>query len=167
MMARPGRQLAQPEGAQFAAQRLLADRNAEFVKHPLRQVDQPPAHHAVNRRYRSALNDLPQRLPALIIERGALPGALPLTRPGGPSALNASTQSRTVCRPTPPSLAAAVLEPPSWITARQQAPGLRGIRRPLRQTAQLRRSVILPKANRRCHGKPLAFATVNHIRAGW
>jgi hypothetical protein len=38
-MPRPGRQLAQLKGAQFTAQRLLADRNAEFVEHPLRQVD--------------------------------------------------------------------------------------------------------------------------------
>jgi hypothetical protein len=39
MMARPSRQLAQAQGAQFAAQRLLADRDAEFLEDPLRQVD--------------------------------------------------------------------------------------------------------------------------------
>jgi len=44
---------------------------------------------------------------------GALPGALPLISPGGPSALNASTQSRTVGNPTPPILAASPREPPS------------------------------------------------------
>src|SRR5262249_28368845 len=37
---------------------------------------------------------------------------------------------------------------------RQQAPGLRGISRPLGQPAQSRRVVILPKANRSRHGKP-------------
>jgi len=42
---------------------------------------------------------------------GRLPGALPFTSPAGPSALNWSTQSRTVCSPTPPIAAAALREP--------------------------------------------------------
>src|SRR6266513_2756985 len=54
VMARSGRQLAQAKGAQLTAQRLLADRNTEFLEDPLRQVDQPPTNHAVNRRDRAA-----------------------------------------------------------------------------------------------------------------
>src|SRR5438067_1961715 len=47
------------------------------------------------------------------LRSGALPSALPFTKPEGPSALNASTQSRTVCNPTPPIRAASVRDPPS------------------------------------------------------
>jgi hypothetical protein len=43
----------------------------------------------------------------------AFPGALPLTKPSGPRALNRTTQSRRVCNPTPPIRAALVREPPS------------------------------------------------------
>src|SRR5260221_14312068 len=39
MMQRSCRQFTKTDGAQFATQRLLADRDAEFVEHPLRQVD--------------------------------------------------------------------------------------------------------------------------------
>ena len=42
-----------------------------------------------------------------------LPGALPFRSPDGPSALKASTQSRNVCNPTPPTRAASVRERPS------------------------------------------------------
>ena len=44
---------------------------------------------------------------------GRLPGALRSTRPAGPSALKRTTQSRTICSPTPPIRAASVREPPS------------------------------------------------------
>ena len=47
---------------QRAAQRLGADRDAEFLPHPLRQIDQSPAHHAVDGRDRAALHHLRQRL---------------------------------------------------------------------------------------------------------
>src|SRR6266851_3666117 len=48
-----------------------------------------------------------------LFNSGGLPGALPSTRPDGPRRLKASTQSRTVCSPTPPILAASVRDPPS------------------------------------------------------
>ena len=44
---------------------------------------------------------------------GALPGALRSISPSGPSALKRSTQSRTICSPTPPTRAASVRVPPS------------------------------------------------------
>jgi hypothetical protein len=47
------------------------------------------------------------------LSSGVLPGALPSIRPAGPSTLKASTQSRTVCNPTPPILAASLRDPPS------------------------------------------------------
>src|SRR6202165_200474 len=84
MMPGPGRQLAQLQGAQFAAQRLLTDRNAEFLEDPLRQVDQPPAHHAVNRRDRAALDDLQQRLPVRLGEQRPCARALSIPQPPPP-----------------------------------------------------------------------------------
>jgi hypothetical protein len=44
---------------------------------------------------------------------GRWPGALPSINPEGPCPLNAATQSRTVCRCTPPIAAAAPREAPS------------------------------------------------------
>jgi hypothetical protein len=48
---------------------------------------------------------------------GALPAALRSIRRSGPSALKRSTQSRTICSPTPPNRAASVRVPPSRMTA--------------------------------------------------
>jgi hypothetical protein len=44
---------------------------------------------------------------------GALPGAFRSIRPAGPSALKRTTQSRTICKVTPPIRAASVREFPS------------------------------------------------------
>ena len=53
VMARPCRELAVAHGAQFPTERLLGDRDAEFFEDPLRQIDQSPAHHAVDCRNRA------------------------------------------------------------------------------------------------------------------
>src|SRR3954467_11294062 len=49
-MARPGRELGIVHGPQLTRQRLLGDRDAELLPDPCDQIDQPPAHHAVDRR---------------------------------------------------------------------------------------------------------------------
>jgi hypothetical protein len=54
MMTRSGGQLAVAHGAQFPAQRLLGDADPELLPDPLAQIDQPPAHHAINRRGRAS-----------------------------------------------------------------------------------------------------------------
>ena len=72
MVAWPSRQLAIAHGAQFPAQRLLGDGDAELFVYPLRQVDQPPAHHAVDRRDWAALDHLGDGLALAIIELGGL-----------------------------------------------------------------------------------------------
>jgi len=56
MVARSGREFAVAHSAQLPAERLLGDRDAEFLEDPLRQIDQPPAHHAMDRRDRAALD---------------------------------------------------------------------------------------------------------------
>src|SRR5260370_22282838 len=55
MMPGARRQPAEPHGPQFPAQGLRADRHAKLLEHPLRQIDEPPAHHAMDRRDRTAL----------------------------------------------------------------------------------------------------------------
>ena len=70
MMARPGGELTIAERAQLPRQRLLADRNGEFVPHPLRQIDQPPTHHAMHRRKRAAFNHAGDSLPLSLVQLG-------------------------------------------------------------------------------------------------
>jgi len=53
----PRRQLAIAHGAQLPAQRLLGDDDAELLEHPLAEIDDPPAHDAVNRWNRATLDD--------------------------------------------------------------------------------------------------------------
>jgi hypothetical protein len=56
-MARTRGELAIAQAAQYPAQRLFADGNAKFRIDPLRQIDQPPAHHPVHRRVRTGVDD--------------------------------------------------------------------------------------------------------------
>jgi hypothetical protein len=57
MMARTRGELAITHAAQHPAQRLFADGNAKFRIDPLRQIDQPPAHHPVHRRVGTGFDD--------------------------------------------------------------------------------------------------------------
>ena len=49
-LRRARRELAKAHLAQFPAQGLRGQSDAEFRENPLAQIDEPPAHHAVNRR---------------------------------------------------------------------------------------------------------------------
>ena len=68
MVARTGRQFAVAQGAQFPAERLLGDGDAELLEYPLRQIDQPPAHYAVDSRDRAALDHPHNGLALHIVE---------------------------------------------------------------------------------------------------
>jgi hypothetical protein len=63
---------------------------------PLNQIDQAPAHDAMDGRDRAALDKSTNawRCASLSCERG--PGALLSSKPSGLRALNRSTQSRTI-----------------------------------------------------------------------
>ena len=67
-MARTGRELAIVHGAQLARQCLLGDRDAELLPEPRDQIDQAPAHHAVDGRKGTLVNDGLQSLSVLIVE---------------------------------------------------------------------------------------------------
>ena len=81
-MARAGRELAIVHGPQLAAQRLLGDGEAELLPEPLDEVDQTPAHHAVDGRNGPLLDDDLQGLSVLIVEPRRSP--LARGRSGGP-----------------------------------------------------------------------------------
>jgi hypothetical protein len=61
MMAWPSAQLAIAHGAQRVAHRLRTDRDREALVDPLRQIDQPPAYHAVKGRARAGIDDRRER----------------------------------------------------------------------------------------------------------
>ena len=72
MVARSGREFAVAHGAQFPAERLLGNRDAELLEDPLRQIDQPPTHHAVNCRDRTTLDHAGDGLALTVVELGRL-----------------------------------------------------------------------------------------------
>src|SRR6202030_586153 len=61
MMARSRRELAKAHMPQLAAERRLGDRDPELFEEPLRQIDQPPAHDAMQGGNRPIFHGLPQR----------------------------------------------------------------------------------------------------------
>jgi hypothetical protein len=68
VVTRAGRELAEPHGAQLPAQGLFAQRDAKLLEDPLHEIDQPPAHDAMNGRYRPALDDAPQGVTMRLFE---------------------------------------------------------------------------------------------------
>ena len=68
MMAWSRRELAIAHLAQFPTQSLHGDGEAELLKHPLSQIDQPPAHDAMDRRRRPFFNHFQQRRAVRVIE---------------------------------------------------------------------------------------------------
>ena len=81
-MARPSRELAVAHRAPHPAERLFADRNAERGIDPLRQIDQTPTHHAVYRRVGTGLDDPPQGLALLRVQKRPVARRLAVEQPG-------------------------------------------------------------------------------------
>lgn len=83
----------------------------------MHEVDQPPPHHAMNRRDRPALDHLGKR-PALGITKDlALAWGLAVQQSSGPRASKRISRSRAICKVTPPIRAASLRLPPSYICA--------------------------------------------------
>ena len=98
---------------QLAAERRLGDRNPELFEEPLRQIDQPPADDAMQGGNRPIFHNLPQGLALALAEDAGSARRFASPRSSGPLALKRTTQSRTICTPTPPIRAASGREPPS------------------------------------------------------
>jgi hypothetical protein len=152
-MARAGRELAIVQGPQLAAQRLLGDGEAELLPQPLDQIDQTPAHHAVDGRNGPLLDDDLQGLSVLIGEprrspwRAAGPEALRSPRVEAQHPIAHDLQRHTAnlrCLGAGGSI----------IDRRQsqKAPGLIGIPRALRQSAELGGIKVRAERDRNSHG---------------
>jgi hypothetical protein len=118
VMARPGGELAIPKRAQVAADRLRADRAAEFFPDPLGQTHWARSASRQRTTPCTAGSGPLSTIAVRTCRWGAFnrrdgPGALRSIRPSGPPALNFTIQSRTICKPTPPIRAASPREPPS------------------------------------------------------
>jgi hypothetical protein len=80
-MARAGRELAVVHGPQLPTKRLLRDGQAELVPDPVHEVDQAPAHHAVDGRYGSLLEHVAQRRALCGIQNGGAARGLSVEQP--------------------------------------------------------------------------------------
>ena len=106
-----------------------------------------------------------RRLPRCVVEERAVSrGALPFNNPAAPSWLNRTTQSRTVCSPTPPTAAASDRDPPP-LNGRQgdETPGLVRITGVAGKAPQPSGIAVGTERNGSGHGEPSKLtATLNH-----
>ena len=82
-MARPSGELAISQRAQFPAEGGLGDADAKRFPHPLAQIDQAPAHHAVDRRHRSVFDGAHQRRAVRVVQSRRLTRRLAVDQTGG------------------------------------------------------------------------------------
>jgi hypothetical protein len=68
IMAWPGGKFAVTHGVQLPAHRLGGDVNAELLKDPLAQIDEPPAHDAMDGRDWPILDHPRERRPVFVLE---------------------------------------------------------------------------------------------------
>jgi len=110
MMAWARRELAKAHLAQFPAQGLRGQSDAEFRENPLAQIDEPPAHHAVKRRDWTLVDHLGERRAVGVFELRRLAQRLLVDEAVGTMGVELS---RTICSVTPPIFAASVRLAPS------------------------------------------------------
>ena len=78
VMSRTSRKLAITHGAQFPAQGLPGDDDAEFLEDPLAEIDDPPPHDPMNSWDRAALDDRGKGGLVRVVEtRRLVPGVFP------------------------------------------------------------------------------------------
>ena len=151
-MPRPCRNLAIAKSAKFAADRLHADRETEFLPYPLRQVDQTPADHPMDGGDRPTLNHIRQRTPLRWAHQGRRSWRSAVDQPAG--ALRIESH-----HPIPHDLQANSAHPcgiatrPTFINRRQsqQTPGLIGIPRLASVAVQITGGKVHAKTQRRGH----------------
>ena len=110
VMARPGGELAVTQTVRSSRLSVcLAMLTLELFPQPLAEIDQTPAHDTVDGRGsdRSRWRP-PTPRDGLRSAEAPAQASLRSTRPSGPAALNRSTQSRMICRPTSPIRAASL-----------------------------------------------------------
>src|ERR1700739_1218162 len=76
MMARPSGEPAITQAVQLTAQRLSGDADPKLLPQPLAEIDQTPAHAAMNGRDRAALDSCRQRRAMVVVQPEFRPGRL-------------------------------------------------------------------------------------------
>ena len=163
-MAGTSRELAITRGAQFAAQCLLGDDDAEFLEDPLAEIDNPPAHDPMHRRDRAALDDRGERGAVRAVQPGSLSGRLAINQPFRSIGVELHHPIANDLKRHPADLRR--LGPARAIIngrKSQKSPRLRPILRPLGRSPHHLSVIIGPKRNR--HGEPPLFATLNQFPA--
>jgi hypothetical protein len=161
MMARPSAELAITQSAHLATQRLPSDAEPELFPQPLAEIDQAPAHDAMDSRDRTALDHCRQRCAIFLDYAGLPPRRL---------AIDQAIRSFVVepQHPVPNDLQTDIADPRS-ITAtaaiidrsqRQQPARLLRILGPACQPPQIRTSEVRPERYRCCHDEIPLFAMV-------
>src|ERR1700729_3255142 len=146
----------------FASQRLLGDDDAEFLVNPLAEINDPPSHHAVNGRDRTALDDRGQRGSVQIVQSRRLSGRLAIDQAVRPVSVEfehpiANDLKRHTANLRRRGASCALVNR----RQSQKPPCLRSILRSLRGGPDHLRVKIGPKRNG--HGEPPLFATLNHF----
>src|ERR1700729_2409602 len=146
----------------FAAQRLLGDDDAEFLVNPLAEINDPPSHHAVNGRDRTALDDRGQRGSVQIVQSRRLSGRLAIDQAVRPVSVEfehpiANDLKRHTANLRRLGASCALVNR----RQSQKPPCLRTILRSFRGSPDHLRVKIGPKRNG--HGDPPLFATLNHV----
>ena len=164
VMTGTSRELTISHGAQFPAQCLLGDDDAEFLEDPLAEVDDPPAHDAMHGRDRAALEYRGERGAVRAVQTRRLSGRLAINQPFRPMGVELHHPIANDLERHPADLRR--LGPARAFVnrrQRQKPPGLRPILRPLRGGPNHPRIKISPKWNG--HGEPPVLATLNQTHA--
>ena len=153
VVARPRREVAEPETPQLLPDHVLRQRDRKRLPDQRHQILCPPAHHPVNRRDRAALNNLgqPGALGVIQLRRRTRRGPVDQTfRAFGVEAMNPVAQSLAIHAADPRRL-----RPRPALRHRRQgqkAPRLRAILRARRKSTQLIGTKIIAKPDRNSTG---------------
>ena len=166
MMLRPGRELTKAHRAQLTAQGLRRDRDAELLPQPLPEIAQPPAHHALGRGDRTAVDLRRQRLAVRVGQQRRRAWCATVDQPRWPLGIEAH-------HPVANDLQGDMAQP-RRLRARatiiyrgqgKQAPGLGRVLAPPRQATELSGAEVGTKGDCAWHGEPPRITRVNHITA--
>jgi len=163
-MARTGRELAIVHRPQLAAQCLLGDRDAELLPQPSHQIDQTPAHHAVDSRDRASLELRLECGSMRVVEPGGLTGRLAVDQPVGTTLVEFHHPVPHDLQPNPADPGRLGARSPVINRGqRQQTARLRSVLGPAGKRAHSGGIEVSPERNR--HGEPPSFATSNLTRS--
>ena len=160
-MAGPGRELAIVHLVQDAAHGRFRDHDLELFPDPLDQIDQPPAHHAMDSRDRSRFDQLAKGTAMLVLQTGRLAGRLAVEQARRPIGVEPDHPVPDDLQPYAAHLGRLGARAPGVDRRqRQKSASLIGILAIARQPPKAGSIEVQTKRNRQRHGEPPWFATV-------